>query len=51
MSMGSTQQKWYAKGYQAALRDLFIALEVGGEEGARTWIENNEQEGEIDGDS
>lgn len=38
---GPTQTRWYALGYQAALTDLLQALDNGGEEAAREWIENN----------
>lgn len=39
--VGRTSAKWFAEGYQAALRDLRQQFEDGGEGAARSWIENN----------
>lgn len=38
---GKTSQRWYAEGYQAALRDIQEKLAQGGESAAKEWVDNN----------
>lgn len=38
---GPTQHRWYAEGYQAALRDILQAREESGLDGVNEWLRNN----------
>lgn len=39
--MGPTQNRWYATGYQEALRDIADVLERGGQDAVEEWLRNN----------